>query len=92
MIEGMLDILWENYNDQNAIPRFKLHFINIHSKSHGAIPCKIIVDEKALEEYLLALTFTPGKAKEWIKKVKTEKSVSIQTITIPEQYANEYEK
>jgi len=92
MVEGMLDILWENYGDPRATPRFRLIFINIRAESHGAKPHKTIVGEDALEDYLIMLGFTPKNAKDWIKQVKAETSVSIQNVTISEQYAAEYER
>jgi len=88
----MLDILWENYGDPRATPRFRLIFINIRAESHGAKPHKTIVGEDALEDYLIMLGFTPKNAKDWIKQVKAETSVSIQNVTISEQYAAEYER
>jgi hypothetical protein len=91
MVEGMLDIFWKNNEEVRDTPRFQLHFVKIDGVSHGPLKDKKIAGEDMLEAYLIEVGFEAKKAKEWLKKVKEEKSVSIRPIMMPEKYAFEYQ-
>jgi hypothetical protein len=92
MIEGTLDLIWANKEDVRATPQYKLLFLRYRESKGGGQPHKLIVGEDALEAYLLALNFSPDKAKGLIKEVEKDKSVSVPNVMIGEPHIKTYEK
>jgi hypothetical protein len=86
MIEGSLDILWENYTTPNATPKYRLLFARYKNFKSGAQPSKRLVSADALESYLIEISFTPDDAKNWVKRVNEKNSVSIPNVKMPEGY------
>jgi hypothetical protein len=48
MIEGSLDIFWENKSDATATRRYRVIFLPYSGSDHGAVPSKRFVGEDAL--------------------------------------------
>jgi hypothetical protein len=92
MIEGSLDIQWENYTTPNATPKYRLLFARYKNFKSGAQPSKWLVSANALESYLIEVNFTPDDAKNWLKLLNEKNSVSIPNVMMPEGYITAYEQ
>ena len=90
MVEGSLDILWENYTTPKATPKYRLLFARYKNFKSGAQQPKRLVGADALESYLVAINFTPDDAKNWVKQVHEKNSVSIPNARRREQYLAAY--
>jgi hypothetical protein len=91
-IEGSLDILWENYGDPAATPKYALLFARYKNFKNGAQRPKAIVGDSGLEAYLTKIHFTVHDARERIRKVKERKSVSVKNTIMPAQFLSDYEQ
>lgn len=92
MVEGSLDILWENHTTPNATPKYRLMFWRYKNFKSGAQKSKHLVGPDALESYLIEINFTPDDAKSSIKQVNEKHSVSIPNVMMTEQYVAAYEQ
>jgi hypothetical protein len=82
-IEGTLEIEWENRTHPTATPRYRLRFQRYKGFIGGAQPHKLRVGKDGLEAYLLEIRFEQNAAKEWIKQVHEQGSVSIPNTKMP---------
>lgn len=92
MVEGTLDIIWENYGEPLSTPRYKLLFLRYQDFKGGGQPTKFIVGNEALVAYLVELNVEPKKAKDLVAQVANDKTVSISNLMIGEPHINAYEK
>jgi hypothetical protein len=86
MVEGSLDIFWENYTTRNATPKYRLLFARYENFKSGAQQSNRLVGADALESYLVEINFTPDNAKNWVKQVNEKNSVSIPNVMMPEPF------
>ena len=83
MVEGSLDILWENYAEPRATPKYVLLFARYKGFRSGAQQPKRLVGADALQSYLNEVNFTPEEARNWVKQVTDNRSVSIPNVFFP---------
>jgi len=91
MVEGSLDILWENYTTPNATPKYRLLFARYMNFESGAQRSKRLVSIDALESYLVEVGFTPDDAKNLVRQVNEKNCVSIPNVMMPEGCLTAYE-
>ena len=89
-VEGSLDIHWENSNDPDAPPLYRLLFLSYKYSQGGAQQPKRIVGDPMLQAYLLNIHFTPEDAADWIEKLKNRTSVSIPNVMLASQFLADY--
>jgi hypothetical protein len=91
-IEGTLDLLWENREDQSATPRYGLVFSRYRGFGNGAQPVNHIDGTENLESYLMSIGFKQPDARDWIAKLRDgDRSVSIPNVTMPPERMAPYE-
>ena len=91
-VEGTLDVIWENYGEPLATPRYKLLFMRYQGFKNGGQPHKLIVGNKELESYLAALGLKPQRISQISEEVLKNKVASITNLMMEELYIKEYEK
>jgi len=90
-VEGSLGILWENYGEASASPKYSLLFSRYKDFRNGAQRPKKIVGNSELEGYLINIHFTTNDAREWIKQVREKRSVRIDNTMMPAEFLPDYE-
>ncbi len=83
MIEGSLDIYWENNEDVAATPRYRLRFLPLRKMDMTLGP-KSLVGKEALLDYLATMqdsTVTTERrrlyAREWLLQLSSRTTVSL---------------
>jgi hypothetical protein len=90
MVEGSLDILWENYAEPRATPKYVLLFARYKGFRSGAQQAKRLVGADALQSYLNEVNFTPEEARDWVKQVTDNRSVSIPNVFLSQRFLADY--
>lgn len=83
--EGTLEIVWQNYPDRNATPKYKVMF-SFPRMRGGAQQGPEFTGVPALEAYLTELDIHPDSISEYLKQLKSKHSISIPNVILePEQ-------
>jgi len=92
MIEGALDLFWENNDDPGATRRYRIGFVRYAGIQHGAQKSKRLVGEDSLLEYLIAIQASSmeaarreQRAKGWILELHDKRSLSLPNVQLNEQ-------
>jgi hypothetical protein len=89
-VEGTLDIFWENSEDRDAVPKYRLIFCRYAAFIGGAMQPNRVVGDERLRRHLQSLNFTQEQAKALINEVKRERSVPIPNVMMPLKHLAEY--
>lgn len=90
-IEGSLDIMWMNWGVPGP-PRYNLYFLRYANPRNGAQQPHEVIGDESLEHYLVKLGFTAEDAKQWIDKVRHERSAaSIPNVWMPDEHLADFE-
>jgi hypothetical protein len=96
MIEGSLDIYWENNEDVAATPRYRLRFLLLR-KIEMTLGPKPLVGKEALLDYLttmqdlmMPLERRQQYAKEWLLQLDSRTSLSLPLVTFNESQLEEF--
>jgi hypothetical protein len=88
-VEGVLDVFWEN-SEESGPPRYRMRFLNIFRESGGPLAPITAVGDDSLQGHLLRWGFGIEKAKGWMAKLKTDRSVSIPNVMMPGDQVGPY--
>lgn len=97
MIEGTLDIYWENSADPGI---YRMSFLPYSATTErGAIARKQIVGSEALFSYLVSIQAPSmeieqreNRAREWVRDLHAQTSISLPNVILTEQQAAEYSR
>jgi len=99
MIEGSLDIYWENNSTVAAVPRYRVAFLPYSSLEHGAVIRKELVGEEALFGYRVSIHDPSmeigrreGHARQWMLELRAKTSLSLNNVLLTEKQASEYSR
>jgi hypothetical protein len=90
-VEGSLNILWQNYPQPAAAPRYRLLFTRYVSPKGGAAQSRQAVGEDRLRSYLVGIDLTAQDAKCWIEQVHEKHTVTIPRVYMPDREIAAYE-
>ena len=95
MIEGSLDIYWENNDDVTAAPRYRLRFQPLR-KIEIRLGPKLLVGKEALLDYLTTMQHSTMPlerrqqyAKGWSLQVDSRTTLSLPLVTFSESQLEE---
>jgi hypothetical protein len=99
MVEGGLDIFWENKSVPSATRRYRVNFLAYSGSDHGAVPSKRFVGEDALYGYLVGLQDPSmsderrkSRAQEWLSEVHGKTTLSLPNVILTDQQASEFSR
>ena len=96
MIEGSLDIYWENQSAEPSI--YRLSFLPYSANpQHGAIIRKQVVGSDDLFSYLVSIQapsfdaeVRENRAREWMRDVHDKTTLSLPNVFLTKQQASEF--
>lgn len=100
MIEGSLDISWENHSAVADPRTYRVSFLPYSaSPEHGAIVRRQFVGRDALFAYLVSIQ-APSmdaerreeRAREWMRELQSKTSLSLPNVILTEQQAAEFSR
>ena len=100
MIEGDLDIYWENNPAPAATRKYRVSFLRYTPGfEHGAVPRRLFVGEEVLFDCLVALQDPrmdverrQGRAREWMLELHSKRSLPLRIMMLTELQAAEFSR
>ena len=95
MVEGSLDLYWENNDDLKSAKRYRVAFLPY--KGHSPTQPKYVVGERNLHQYLADLhdpSIVPKRrherARQWMMELHSKTSLSLPNMMLADEQAKEF--